>query len=308
MNIRKIFCLVILILVPSFIPANSFAEAMTITSWNMEWLASTPSSKIPASQRHHQDIQALKQLFGSVKPSIFSFQEVNDVNVLNQIVGHGYTVLLSDRAQSRNRRYQFSQINQYTGIAIADSIRFSDPKDIVLTPGSKLRFATYIIAGSESERPLHILAVHLKAGCITLYKPSSTSCATLKQQAHVLNRWIKQQEKQNHSYIIMGDFNHNLAYSRDWMWQQLTDNINPAPQLVTRSTKPECQVTGKSGKTFRYRYLIDHIVVSHDIAADNAQQIQYPRSWLGHYRLSDHCPVSAVIRYETVVKSPLISP
>lgn len=272
------------------------AQPVTIVSWNMEWLSSQPTAKIAQSQRSAQDISGYRQLFNQLKPAILSFQEVNDVQIMRDIVGPDYSIFLSDRAQKQNWRYQFSDINQYTGFAVSKSLRVSDPQDLILSNKSKLRFASYIIIHTPSDRPVHLLSVHLKAGCTKQYRATQSSCRELKQQATKLAQWINQRNQNHDNYLILGDFNHNLSYPGDWMWGELIQNTVPIPKLVSRDTKAHCVVNGKNGKTVTYRSLIDHMVASPQLAIDNATQTTYPQTWLKQYHLSDHCPIVSTLK------------
>ncbi|MDN3685881.1 hypothetical protein QW180_29450 [Vibrio sinaloensis] len=70
---------------------------------------------------------------------------------------------------------------------------------------SKLRFATYVVIQPNSERPIHLLSVHLKARCSGAYK-NNRDCRILKQQGERLNQWINEKEVANQAYVILGDF------------------------------------------------------------------------------------------------------
>jgi endonuclease/exonuclease/phosphatase family metal-dependent hydrolase len=272
----------------------AYAETLSLASWNMEWLTSSPVVKMQSSQRSDQDIDAYRRVFSQIKPAIFSFQEVNDIDIVRKIIGDDYTIFLSDRAKPTNRRYQFSDINQYTGVAVINSLHVTDPADIVLSHNNKLRFATYVQIKRPEGKPLHLLSVHLKSGCITQYRPSKSSCNQLKQQTQQLNRWLKSRTSHNDSYIILGDFNHNLAYPNDWMWNELIAGLQPAPELKSRQAKAKCIIKSKNGRLIKYPSLIDHIVASPDIEMSQVAQFIYAKEWVEQYKLSDHCPIQAV--------------
>ncbi|TOE79683.1 hydrolase, partial [Vibrio parahaemolyticus] len=66
----------------------------------------------------------------------------------------------------------------------------SDPADFSITRGnSKLRFASYIVFNPNQKDELHLLSVHLKAGCSGAYK-NSRDCQTLSQQGEALAKWM----------------------------------------------------------------------------------------------------------------------
>jgi endonuclease/exonuclease/phosphatase family metal-dependent hydrolase len=273
--------------------SNAAAESLKVVSWNLEWLSSTPSTHIEESQRSQADLNAYQQIVQKLRPNVIAFQEVNDIQVLQNILGDKYNIALSDRSTPRYQSLQHSDINQYTGVAIDRSLAHSDPEDLVLSPNRKLRFATYVVLEPKASPPIHLLSVHLKAGCITNFRAKEDSCKTLEQQSERLNRWIGQRIASQQSYLIVGDFNHDLTHPKDWMWQRIIANKSPAPVLLSRNLKSHCIA---SGKTKPYRYVVDHIIASPDLSADNLVQVLYSDQDQ-QYRLSDHCPLTATLEY-----------
>lgn len=281
-----------LAIITLFLSPITMADTLSVFNWNLEWLSSTPAKHIKSSMRDAEDLQIYRDIFQTHQPQIIVFQEVNDSAILQTILGPEYTVVMSDRARPSASALQYRDINQYTGVAIARSVPFSDPSDLVLSPGRKLRFATYVILHPDTAA-IHLLSIHLKAGCIGKFYENKNSCQTLKQQGQQLNHWIKERIASNQSYMVIGDFNHDLAYPNDWMWQILSQNLSPMPSLMTRDIAPNCIGIGK---TKPYRQIIDHLISSPDIRADNLTQIMYSPSQR-RFQLSDHCPVAATIDY-----------
>lgn len=278
----------------SLFPTLSIAkdEPLTLMTWNLEWLTSTPSKKFPTSYRSEDDFSALKTQFMGVSPDILAFQEVDSVEAISRVVGSDYEIYLSDRSLPSNKRHQFSGLNQYTGFAVRHGHTVKDVADFPLSKGGRLRFASAIELTLEDGATIKLLSVHLKAGCSGKYT-SHHSCKTLKQQGRVLNSWLKQLESSDESYVLLGDFNHNLAYSGDWLWTKLTKDLNTVPRLTTKSTKAECKVRSNRtpNKTHQFRSLIDHIVVSPDLRSSPARQDVMPTKSVLNYQMSDHCPI-----------------
>lgn len=290
----------------------SYANTIKVTSWNIEWLTSVDKPSRLSTPRTQQDIDALAAYFNQISPAVLFFQEIDSHEAIKNIVGNNYNIYLSDRATKQFKQHQFKDINQYTGIAIRENITVHDPTDIRLdkAPNSKLRFATYVILEKEqsnadsntssitvnSNRSIHLLSVHLKAGCSGKYRPSK-SCTTLKQQGHQLNQWMKERVKNRESYIVAGDFNHNLSYPNDWFYNTITNSIDSKARLTSRETAANCIVRSNRNKekTHQFRNLIDHIIVSPDLAVNQAIQNVYSKSDVLNYQLSDHCPVSLLI-------------
>ncbi|WP_140128376.1 endonuclease/exonuclease/phosphatase family protein, partial [Vibrio parahaemolyticus] len=261
------------------------------TSWNIEWL-SINGGKV---SRTSDDFVKLNQYVDKTQADIIAFQEVDSKAAVQKAVGDGYAIYLSDRAQSNNKHLQFSDTNQYTGFAVRKDIEVSDPADFSITRGnSKLRFASYIVVNPNQKDELHLLSVHLKAGCSGAYK-NSRDCQTLSQQGEALAKWMSEREKKKEQYAVMGDFNHNLSYQRDWLWAIMT--LGNDAQLVTRDTQADCKVRSNKNpsKTHQFRSLIDHIIVSPQIKAKNAHQTLFSSQDVLDYKLSDHCPVNATV-------------
>lgn len=278
-------------------------DRLKIATWNVEWLteqANTKKSSIKESYRTAQDIQALHIKFIQIAPDILAFQEVDSKQAIKQVIGNSYNIYLSDRALNTNKSKQFDDVNQYTGFAVSNKWQVHDPQDIELSPNSKLRFASYIVLKQVSKPDIHLLSVHLKHGCPTA-KKRSRSCKELTLQAKVLNQWIKQRVDKKEEFIIMGDFNHDLSFKGDWLWLALTQGIGigSEAQLTTENTTAKCEVKSNRNPNRLYRYpqVIDHILVSENLAkaTNQAHQVIYTRDEALNYHLSDHCPVVAEV-------------
>ncbi|PJC87433.1 hydrolase [Vibrio sp. HA2012] len=279
---------------------NIHAKQILFTSWNLEWLTNNPQNDIAASKRTTDDFLKLAEQINRIRPDILAFQEVDNNETLKQIINSHYKIYLSDRNKLTNRHLQFDDINQYTGFAVSDKWEISDPEDVLLSPGKKLRFASYIILHHPSMSSIHLLSVHLKAGCRGK-NSHSYSCKQLKEQGNYLNVWIRKRLSLNQHFIILGDFNHNLAYPEDWFWKEIIQGteIRSKPQVIlaTRHSTADCLVRSKKkpGEIYRYPYLIDHIVTSSGMTHSQPIQNLYTKEQVLRYTLSDHCPLSMSI-------------
>ncbi|MCE0495392.1 endonuclease/exonuclease/phosphatase family protein [Vibrio salinus] len=276
----------------SFFYAISFsANALSIASWNLQWLTSQPihHSKLKINKRSSSDFEQLATLFRQNDVDILAFQEVNDSPAIKKVVGNEYKLYLSDRSKPEWSRLQFKDINQYTGFAVRKSLFITDPPDIQLIHKSQLRFASYIVLRRTQKPDLHLLSVHLKSGCFGKWNPHKKACITLKKQGVELNKWMKQRIINHNDFAILGDFNHNLSYPKDWLWRGITHNLNHQPILSTKRTSADCRQLNKRGKTFRYRHIIDHMITSDSVTISETHQVPYPAKALKHYQLSDHC-------------------
>lgn len=270
----------------------TLGTATTLTTWNIEWLTLTPSSKLKSSYRDSDDFAALRSHFTAISPTVLAFQEVDSTDAIEEVVGSNYTIYLSDRSLPVNRHHQFGEINQYTGFAVRNDVKVVNVADFPLTKGNRLRFASAIKLKVNGEM-INLLSLHLKAGCSGKFT-NQNSCHTLKKQGKVLNSWLHQIESQNEAYVLLGDFNHNLAYRDDWLWKVITKNLNTVPRLSSQHTQADCKVRSRNNpsKTHQFRSLIDHIVVSPELRTSPAQQDTMPVKDVLNYQMSDHCPLS----------------
>ena len=284
------------IILGCLLSSYAFAEPLTISSWNIEWLSTNEAVNKFSAQRDQADFDKLEEYFQSLDADVVAFQEVDDADAIQRVAGNQYKILMSDRALPENSNHQFKEVNQYTGFAVRKGITLTDYADFPLesSTNSKLRFASYVVVETGS-KPIHMLSVHLKAGCSGAYK-SNRDCSRLKDQAQQLNKWIQQRERNDEDYAILGDFNHNLSYSRDWMWKDLTENTDA--RLATRKTRADCKVRSNRNnhRTHQFRSVIDHIVVSDSLSASPAKQKVFKTQDVLDYKLSDHCPVSTTIK------------
>lgn len=275
------------------------AENAVISSWNLEWLTLNPSVSADRGKRSAQDLDALASHFSQLDSDVVAFQEVDSAQAMQRIAGNHYQIVMSDRSLARNQKRQFSDSNQYTGFAIRRGVPFADPADIDLMrqQHDKLRFGAYIVLYPDSTQPLHILNVHLKAGCSGKFSASNRSCRTVREQGEALNQWLSLRVRLKQSYLIVGDFNHNLAYQGDWLWQEIGAGLPQAPQLTTRQTRAECKVRSRNqtNKLHQFRSLIDHVIASPDLALQPPYQVTFDPQQVLTYKLSDHCPVRAVL-------------
>lgn len=239
-------------------------QSFKVSTWNMEWFVSEGNKRFTPSLRSNADFHKMAHYFNELDTPILAFQEVGDSQALQQLFSHDYMLFMSDRSKPNNRRLQYDDINQYTGFAVRKDIEVKDVADFSLLPKQrkdKLRFASYIVVEPNSAAPMHLLNVHLKARCSGGYKNNS-ACKTLKIQGEALNQWLRERETNNERYIIMGDFNHNLSFKHDWLWQVLSKSTDAV--LATRDVSAKCKVRSRKNpqRTHQFRSLIDHMVVS----------------------------------------------
>ncbi|ORT52652.1 hypothetical protein ST37_01925 (plasmid) [Vibrio sp. qd031] len=270
------------------------AQTIRIGSWNLEWLTSHGVDKFPQSQRQGEDFKRLSDYAIALDAPIIALQEVNDIEAATQVFGSSYQIVLSSRSQAKHSALQFNDINQYTGFALHHSVQLvANPPDLTLssTPSQKLRFGTYIIVRHKQQN-VHLLSVHLKAGCQKA-RTSSRSCNVLAEQADQLNGWIQQRIEHNQPFILTGDFNHQLSYPNDWVMARIVADTNQEISLDSRQSEATCAVKSNRdpNQTYRYSYLIDHMLSYKLKKHSSTQQQNYALKDVINYQMSDHCPI-----------------
>ncbi len=299
-NVNLRLCIAAFCLLSSVCSQAAQIAQYRVATWNIEWLTEQPIPKSSTSARHNDDLERLAFYAKQLDADVVAFQEVESVALAKRVFGDKYQIILSDRAKPQFRFNQFHDANQYTGFAIKSTISTNDPADIKLEQdkNSRLRFATYIVLEPENKPAIHALSIHLKAGCSGAYR-QKRSCLKVLEQAKYLNAWILQQEAAGHQYLIMGDFNHNLAYAGDWLWRAMS--ANSQAQLLTQTAPAKCKVRSnkKPNQLHQFRSLIDHIVASKQLAttAQNTEQLLYTSQDVLAYKLSDHCPVRSEFQW-----------
>ncbi|PSW05175.1 endonuclease/exonuclease/phosphatase family protein [Photobacterium lipolyticum] len=288
--------------------ADIASASVSLVSWNMQWLSL--SEQFPESRRSDLDYQKMRSIFTTLSPDIFAFQEVDSLAVLKKIVPESeYHFYFSDRSNKASESYLTA--NQYTGFAVRSHLDVSDPSDlhqlnrIANNQTGKLRYGSYLIVQLDNETQLHLLSVHLKSGCFSKKQQNlNKQCKQLKRQTNVLADWINQRQEKQQSYMILGDFNHRLNDPNEWLLTYLNSRLKHPLVHLTAKTKANCwaRVSNTSGQVQLrlYRSLIDHILVSQDIAGkindqENVYQLSFEQEDVKQYQLSDHCPIVAHI-------------
>jgi endonuclease/exonuclease/phosphatase family metal-dependent hydrolase len=297
---KKLLAIGLAILSLSSLIPKASATPFNIATWNIEWLSSHGYPQFEQSLRQSQDFEKLAGYFAQLDASVVAIQEVDSKEALQKIVGTDYQIILSERSDARNSKRQFQNINQYTGFAVASHFKVTEYPDLDLNPepNGKLRFGTHIaVSSTVNPKPIHFLSVHLKAGCQGKYK-NSRSCRLLKDQTQILSDWIKSRHENQDSFVILGDFNHDLSYKNDWLFAELT-RYSPTIQLASKKSKAICEVRSNRNPnaTHRFNKLIDHIIVSPDLAMHAANQQPFSKNDVINFKLSDHCPLKARVEH-----------
>ncbi|HIF9340432.1 TPA: endonuclease/exonuclease/phosphatase family protein [Photobacterium damselae] len=274
-------------------PNVTTAEELRIMSWNMQWLNRHASSPV---LRDTDDFSQIRSIIEQVDPDILAFQEVGSLKAMTMVLPlKQYDILLSSRAD--HPRYTFPNTNQFTGFAIRKNIRYRELPDFTKINLNKkgLRYGKNLKIWWQDQQ-IHLLNIHLKAGCKQSKK--SKACRQLKKQLKLLSLWLKTRIENNHSYILLGDFNYPLYTSLNnkkekqhnhWFFKQLGI---PTTALKQHKTSFSCQVKihHKKSRLITYTQPIDH-VISDKINISKLETYQYTNKEMSNNQLSDHCPL-----------------
>ena len=297
--------LLLILLLMLFLPVNSFAQHLTLASWNISWLGSDQYN-----QRANADYQELRLIAQQLDADVIALQEVEDAYWAKRVLGDDYYYYFSSR-----------QATQRVGIAIKKSANLSVLVDEYTALNVQdVRYGLTVHL-SRNNKQLTLLALHLKSGCFehSLAKASidalpsgsykadkkKLACTQLALQKKVLERWQLQQQQFNQqgAYIMLGDFNRRFAKEinsvntpQQGLWQGLNSTAAKPLWAATTSLNSGCW----GGYFTDY---IDHIVLNN--TAKSLYLEGSFKQWLyfGKYSkkrtrlLSDHCPISVTLDF-----------
>ncbi|KJG39836.1 endonuclease [Photobacterium angustum] len=274
-------------------------------TWNLQWL-SEQQQKV---KRNEQDYTTLKQIFLIYEPDILAFQEVDSAASLQRIVPNDqYQIFMSSRI--KNKEDIFNGVNQFTGFAVKNHLTVKEHPDITTLSSpalalgkkpyyqQKLRYGSAITV-SLNQHDIIVVNVHLKSGCFTpkqLKNNRKKSCRTLNFQRTLLQQWIKQQQINKQPFILVGDFNHRIAFkTTNYATKFFFSNNKQGPlKWLTNNVKGNCLTKKIKNKKVYYRHykeLIDHGFSSEHFNITSVQQLPYSKEQVSTYQLSDHCPI-----------------
>ncbi|PSU35512.1 endonuclease/exonuclease/phosphatase family protein [Photobacterium lutimaris] len=300
--------LVIFTAIPIAAVASNDSNSLTLTTWNLNWLTDEEPKKkgqprVPA--RTHNDYQALSDIINEISPDILAFQEVADRQSISKVIPLSkYQIEFSNRKDTNNDEIW----PQFVGFAIRKELKYQrhpDLQQLDVWNNQYLRYGVDISLFQQGKPSLRLLAVHLKSGCYS-NRHRNKNCTVLKKQFEVLKNWIAKRQEQQQSFIILGDFNRRLANKGDNFWNKLTAGLSPDPILATKGKTSQCrsQVYNKRKRTWEVRQypgFIDHFILDsrihkNDITEVNFSEYLYTEQQLKQYQLSDHCPLSIMLK------------
>ena len=237
------------------------AKPVRIATWNLEHL--NEDSNSGCIQRADDDYTKLKTQIAELHADVIAIQEVESAKAAHRVFpSEEWEIVMSGRQTKGERNACWEDPNQYlkhqgTGFAINKGIEFqvNDPFRNLANQNPNMRWGTDITLSTNP--PLRLLSVHLASGCWTKVQDADEArrevCTNLNYQLLEVSKWVAERNLENHSYIVMGDFNRRLAVPQDWGWKTLA-MASPTPFLATKSIATKCDP--------RFDSIIDHMVVS----------------------------------------------
>jgi len=265
---------------------------LKVATWNIAWLT-TSRDRLPQGlqPRAAADLETLRAYARSLAADVVALQEVDGPEAARLVFDPGaYNFHFPDEADV-----------QRTGFAVRRTLRWERNPDLVgldLAPSARhsLRRGadiTLVEAGSR----LRLLSVHLKAGCewSPLGDQGREECATLGRQVPELAGWIRRVMAEGTAFMILGDFNRRLG-RRDDELRRALEAAAPLRHANGGFASPCWQDGRPQGREF-----IDHILLGGAARGwvDGSARVlvyreQGREAWKD--RLSDHCPLSVVLR------------
>lgn len=277
---------------PSPSPAGSFKVA----TWNIEHLAERDGEG--CRPRTEADYVLLRRHADALNADVIAFQEVQSEAAARRVFDPAkYDIAFSSRPSSGTGggcrgKPGLNIQNQSVGFAVRKGVAWRRNEDLsaIALGNPNLRWGVDITVGRD--RPLRLLAVHLKSGCNSGRAASDPDCPVLFDQAPVLEGWTEARARDGQAFVVLGDWNRRLASRDDAFLADLNDG-DPAGSTLTLTSGDR-----PAGCKARYREYIDFIATG--VAATARVE---PGSF-EEYRYggvpenehpSDHCPISVRI-------------
>ncbi|WP_230975378.1 endonuclease/exonuclease/phosphatase family protein [Acetobacter garciniae] len=267
-------------------PTSSSAQAIRLSTWNLEWLLDEQAPKTrtaPADRprRTKADYARLAAIARRLNSDVTGLQETDSAaSIARLFPANTYRIVVSD-----------DDILQKTALVVRADLSVQRNPDLTALDTTGPAAAHHLRSGLDMtlrlrSAQLRVLVVHLKTGCwddpIT---QTHHACPVLFRQFAVLAGWVADRARDGSAFAIIGDFNRRLG-PHDPLLATLA-RATPL-DLVTADKASPCQGGG---------YFIDHIILGGPAIgwADphSLRVLTIPQG--PGLTLSDHCPVSITL-------------
>ena len=277
------------------------AQEVRVASWNIEHLAEhNGAGCAPRSTLDYEQLRDFSQLLNA---DIIALQEVENTAAVERIFPKSeWNIVLSDRPNSttyRCRGNDQESTQQRVAVVLRKGIKYQINKSFreLGLEMEGLRYGVVVEVFGDHDT-INLMAVHLKSGCfVDDYSTSKLrACEVLETQIETLDDWIENSIRENKKFIVLGDFNSRLTVENSMFWNKLV-NMDNMPIGIQNGMQ------NLTGCHPRYPDLIDHIILGPEtskLQIQNSQMVHFYSSTGRHMAeedmLSDHCPVSLVLR------------
>jgi endonuclease/exonuclease/phosphatase family metal-dependent hydrolase len=277
------------------------AQEVRVASWNIEHLAE--HNKVGCVPRSTLDYEKLRNFSELLNADVIALQEVENTAAVERVFPKSeWNIVLSDRPNSRSyncRGNDQESTQQRVAVVLRKGIKYQN-KGSFEELGLKMEGLRYgVVVEIFGDRDtINLLALHLKSGCfVDDYSTSKLrACEVLETQIDTLDDWIENSIRENKKFIVLGDFNSRLTVENSMFWNKLV-NMDNMPIGIQNGMQ------NLTGCHPRYPDLIDHIILGPEtskLQIQNSQMVHFYSSTGRHMAeedmLSDHCPVSLVLR------------
>jgi endonuclease/exonuclease/phosphatase family metal-dependent hydrolase len=256
--------------------------SLRLASWNLQFL--DVAGRGP-DRRTRADYEALTRYARELDADVIAVQEVASEAALELVFSREmYAFHLAARGGSQRTGFVFRRGLEARVLPDLDQLALTD-----LRAGSDLALR---VGGRE----LRLLAVHLKAFCVTgSLAREDKDCRKLAAQLPALEGWIDARAREGTAFAVVGDFNRALGEAHDALLRELDDADPPA--LTLRLAGPRAHSECQPG---RRRHAIDHVLLGGAavrwLAPEGLRELAYRTEDRAQGRkLSDHCPIQLVL-------------
>ena len=243
-------------------------------------------------ERSARDFDVLARYARRLDADVIALQEADGPEAA-RLVFRGYSFCFTARRHPQNN-----------GFAIRAGLPHRCGRDVTaLSLRDSLRRGAELILFPGEPREVHLLSVHLKAGCSRdPLDTRSEACRDLSRQVSALEAWIDAQARAGRRFAVLGDFNRQLLRERSdgkarGLWPAIDDGEPPEADLLNAA---EGQRFRNCTPGQRYSEYIDFIVLSRSlgqaVVPGSFERLTYRPTDAHRAQLSDHCPVAIRVR------------